>query len=190
MFLDHLVRKRKNDRGNTRYWTMTLNQLNNLETAAATAFFLQCCSAPRWATAMAGQRPYRLRSEVLQAAADTWQEMQYADFMAAFDGHPKIGDPASLKEKYRNTLATASSEQSAVDVAPDQILDDLAEYNQMYEKRFGYIFIVCATGKSAQEMLAIIKARINNDPASELEIAAAEQANISGIRINNMIEPD
>lgn len=188
MFLDHLVRKRKNCHANPRYWIMTLDELNHLGKNAAEDLFSQCCSASRWAATMVKQRPYQSLADLQQTAEIAWQGMQRPDFIAAFEGHPKIGDPASLKEKYRSTLATASHEQSGVNVAPEHVLDDLAQLNRRYEKRFGYIFIVCATGKSAAEMLEIIKARINNTAHSELEIAAAEQAKITAIRISSMLD--
>ncbi len=112
--------------------------------------------------------------------------MAVSDYMQAFDGHPKIGDPESLKEKYRGTHAMATDEQSAVKLATDQVLAELAQYNARYEKKFGYIFIVCATGKSAAEMLALIRSRIKNAPAEELNHAAREQAKITAVRISKL----
>ena len=110
--------------------------------------------------------------------------MEKPDFMEAFDGHPKIGDPESLADKYRNTHALASDEQSSVEVASEEVIHKLAIANQQYKQKFGYIFIICATGKTADQMLDLINRRIYNDPESELAIAATEQQKITAIRIS------
>lgn len=113
--------------------------------------------------------------------------MQEPDWLEAFDGHPKIGDPASLKKKYHSTQALASEEQSGVREATDQHIADLAKANQSYLDRFGFIFIICATGKTAEEMLGTILDRLNNTRDQELRIAAKEQLKITHIRLENLI---
>jgi len=117
-----------------------------------------------------------------------WSKMNREDYMEAFDGHPKIGDPASLKKKYAATLSLADHEQSSVKLASDETIRQLARFNRRYEEKFGYIFIVCATGKSAEEMLALVKRRIHNDADNEIEIAAREQLKILLIRVEKMFD--
>ncbi len=106
-----------------------------------------------------------------------------ADWLQAFASHPRIGDRDALRAKFAATGAWTAHEQSGVDGAPEDLLGELAEENCRYEARFGYIFIVCATGKTAGEMLALLKERLTNDAGLELKIAAGEQAKITRIRL-------
>ena len=112
--------------------------------------------------------------------------MAFPDYMEAFDGHPKIGDPDSLRSKYQNTHSLARSEQASVAQATDDTIEQLAIFNKKYEQKFGYIFIVCATGKSAMEMLSLVKQRLHNTPEKELVIAADEQEKIMLLRISGL----
>ncbi len=167
---------------------MKLSTLNQLDDSQAGDVFNTCCSASRWVQLMVSARPFPTKIAMQNKAAVFWQSMALADYMEAFDGHPKIGDPDSLKEKYRNTHALATNEQAAVEQATDTVLQQLVQYNTDYQTKFGYIFIVCATGKTAAEMLALIKMRINNRPDQESIIAAAEQLKIMLLRIDKLIE--
>jgi 2-oxo-4-hydroxy-4-carboxy-5-ureidoimidazoline decarboxylase len=106
--------------------------------------------------------------------------------MEAFSHHTKIGDLKSLQEKFSATKEWASGEQQSVSAATDQVLIELKELNEAYENKFGYIFIICATGKSAEEMLSALKQRILNDGEDELKIAAEEQRKIMHLRINKL----
>lgn len=168
---------------------MRLAELNSANETDAQAVFGQCCTAARWIRRMTDDRPYATVEILQEHACRVWRSMRREDYLEAFDGHPKIGDPESLKEKYRGTLHTASGEQSAVNAAPEAVLDELARCNRLYETRFGFIFIVYASGKSAQEMLDILKSRIDNDPDIEIRIAAGEQAKITAKRINGLLAP-
>ena len=112
--------------------------------------------------------------------------MREQDLLEAFDGHPKIGDPDSLKKKYAATKKLATSEQSAVQYASDETIDELAACNQAYLDKFGFIFIICASGKSADEMLVSIKNRISNSRERELLLAAEEQRKITHLRLNKL----
>ena len=167
-----------------------LSKLNSLDEDQAKATFSQCCSATRWVGMMVRSLPYDNTDSVVEHARYYWRQMGREDYQEAFDGHPKIGDPASLKEKYRNTHHLASSEQSSVEVASDRVLEELADLNNQYEKRFGFIFIVCASGKSAEEMLSLIRQRIQNEPDTEIRIPASEQDKITILRIRKLLEPD
>lgn len=113
--------------------------------------------------------------------------MGEADLLEAFDGHPKIGDVSSLKAKYRHTQSAAAHEQSGASTASDTILSELAKLNQDYESKFGFIFIVFASGKSAKQMLTILKSRIGNTREAELKNASDAQANILALRLNKLI---
>ncbi len=109
-----------------------------------------------------------------------------ADWLEAFGAHPKIGDLDALRAKFAATAAWTAHEQAGAHGAPDDLLRELAEENCRYEARFGYIFIVCATGKTAGEMLTVLKARLTNYPAEEIKIAAGEQAKITRIRLEKI----
>lgn len=136
---------------------------------------------------MVKSRPYAKAGDVLHQADIHWQEVGEEDYLEAFEGHPKIGDINSLKEKYANTKQLAAGEQSGVTTASDVVIDRLAEGNRRYQEKFGFIFIVCATGKSAQEMSDLLQARLNNTRQSELGIAAQEQRKIFQIRLNQLL---
>lgn len=139
---------------------------------------------------MVENRPYASFRSLDRRSDDAWESMRHDDLMEAFAGHPKIGDLSSLKNKFQNTLITASREQAGVGSASEPVLRQLSEYNSAYESKFGFIFIVFASGKSAGEMLDIIKSRIHNDFDEEITIAAKEQQKITRSRLRRFIEPD
>jgi 2-oxo-4-hydroxy-4-carboxy-5-ureidoimidazoline decarboxylase len=165
---------------------MNVDSLNSLPADAARAALLRCCGSQRWADAMIAHRPFASADDVYRAADEIWASLDRADWLQAFDGHPKIGDLDSLRRKFASTADWASGEQAGVAGAGDDIITSLAEGNRDYEARFGYIFIVCATGKTAAEMLTILRDRLNNDADSELRIAAAEQAKITRLRLEKL----
>ena len=109
------------------------------------------------------------------------------DWLEAFKAHPKIGDIDSLAKKYANTKNWSGKEQAGIETASMETLKALAEGNEKYEEKFGYIFIVCATGKTAKEMLTILNSRINNDPEKEILIAMHEQHKITEIRLHKLM---
>jgi len=166
---------------------MTLNEFNQLDTLAAANALRQCCVSETWVVRMLGARPFESEYELYADAETCWQGLDQTDYLQAFEGHPKIGDVGSLRAKYANTKVLAAGEQAAVSDADEQTLRALAEGNAAYEARFGYIFIVCATGKSAEEMLSLLNARLHNAPDDELAIAAAEQNKITLIRLQKML---
>lgn len=166
---------------------MTLAYFNNLAHDSALAKLLRCCGAQRWAEAMAQRRPFGSETELFAAAGEIWQNLAPEDWREAFSHHPKIGDLASLRAKFASTRQWSEGEQAGVAGAGEDLLQALAEGNEAYEKTFGFIFIVCATGKSAGEMLALLQQRLPNDPELELKIAAAEQAKITKIRLEKLL---
>lgn len=167
---------------------MNISNINNASQANLKAQFLQCCTSKTWAVRMLGSRPYANSDRLFAVANSHWKNLSEEDYLQAFDGHPKIGDVSSLREKYANTKKLAAGEQSEVDKASDKVLEQLAHYNDLYQKKFGFIFIVCATGKSAAEMLELLLERINNDRELELINAAEEQRKIFQIRLKKLVE--
>ena len=139
------------------------------------ADFLSCCGSRRWAKRMAAAAPLTSVEAAAALAAETWNGLAHEDWLEAFAAHPRIGD--------RSAAAEAASEQASVRSAAEQTLADLAGLNREYELRFGYIYIVCASGKSAEEMLTLLRSRLANDPETELRIAAAEQLAITQLRL-------
>ena len=166
---------------------MSLELINSAGVAEAKHMFRQCCTAETWVTRMVDSRPYG-NAEALHGAADSnWRGLAEADYLEAFEGHPRIGDVSSLKEKYRNTKALAAGEQSSVNAASDAVIKRLAQGNTDYADKFGFIFIVCATGKSALEMTELLEARLPNDRDTELRNAAEEQRKILHLRLEKLL---
>ena len=167
---------------------MTVQSINEANTEQAKHLFLQCCTSERWIKSMVNARPYANSQDVRSQADDNWRELGEEDYLQAFEGHPKIGDVGSLKAKYANTKELAAGEQSGMTVAGDDVINTLAEGNLDYEQKFGFIFIVCATGKSAQQMSDLLQARLPNERTTELGNAAEEQRKIFQIRLNQLLE--
>ncbi|MFD2784600.1 2-oxo-4-hydroxy-4-carboxy-5-ureidoimidazoline decarboxylase [Hymenobacter rubripertinctus] len=166
---------------------MTLSELNCLPPAARAEQLHKCCGATAWVEQLNRRFPFAARAVLVAASEAIWQNLTEADWREAFTHHPKIGDVAGLREKFAATSAWAGQEQGAVAAATDETLRELAAGNAAYEQRFGYIFIVCATGKSAAQMLALLQARLPHAPAVEIGVAAAEQAKITEIRLRKLL---
>ena len=144
----------------------------------------RCCGARRWVEGMLARRPFGDDDTLLRAADDEWGRMGRDDVLEAFEHHPRIGaDLDALREKYAATADLSASEQAGARDASEETLRRLRDGNVAYEARFGHIFIVCASGRTAAEMLALLEARMDNDPAEELRVAAAEQAKITRLRL-------
>jgi 2-oxo-4-hydroxy-4-carboxy-5-ureidoimidazoline decarboxylase len=165
---------------------MKLEVVNALPEDAARAAFLKCCGSTRWAAAMIARRPFADGPALFDAARKIWNDLTPADWLEAFAAHPRIGDLDSLRAKFASTAAWSASEQAGVAGAADDVLRALAEGNRRYEAKFGYIFLVCATGKTAAEMLALLEQRLDHDAAEELRIAAAEQEKITRLRLERL----
>ena len=167
---------------------MQLNNLNKLTIEQASQRFLQCCTSEAWIEKMVGARPYSNAEALFNTADTVWQTLNESDYLQAFDGHPKIGDVGSLKEKYLSTKELASNEQASVADASDKVIETLAQKNADYLDKFGFIFIVFATGKTALEMLELLVERLPNDRPTELNIAAEEQRKIFNLRLEKLLE--
>jgi 2-oxo-4-hydroxy-4-carboxy-5-ureidoimidazoline decarboxylase len=164
-----------------------LQRLNSLPEDEAREALRRCCGASRWVDAMAARRPFLDAKALFAAADEVWGGLGPADWSEAFAHHPRIGDKEALRERFAATRQWAAGEQSGVSAASEQVLDELARGNRDYEARFGRIFIVCATGKGAEEMLGLLKQRLRNDRETEGRIAAAEQAKITRIRLEKLL---
>ena len=132
-------------------------------------------------------RPYRDRSNLRDYADYCWGLLSESDYLEAFEGHPKIGDIESLKKKFRGSQDIARNEQSSVAEANIETLESLSLGNAEYEKKFGFIFIVFASGKSAEEMLNILEGRIHNSRLEEIATAAEQQRLIFQLRLRNLL---
>lgn len=171
--------------------SLTFAQFNTLSQEDAIAQLLTCCTSTQWAQKLARARPFTDQEALLASSDDVWHEVQAdeSNLLEAFDGHPQIGNVASLKAKYCNTQDSAAHEQSGANDASDATLEALAQGNQDYLDKFGFIFIVFASGKSAQQMLDLLLARLPNDRATELTNAAAEQNKITQLRLTKLLAP-
>ena len=155
--------------------------LNAMPANAARAALTRCCGAGRWVAGMMGRRPWASAAALYADAEATWAALGHDDFLEAFAHHPRIGARADGTDD-----AWARQEQARVGDADGETRAALVEANERYLERFGYIFIVCATGKSAAEMLGLLEARLGNDPTRELAIAAGEQARITRLRLEKV----
>ncbi|MCY7293888.1 2-oxo-4-hydroxy-4-carboxy-5-ureidoimidazoline decarboxylase [Alteromonas sp. a30] len=162
---------------------MTLDTLNTLPEQEADAWFGQCCAATKWRKQMTQQRPFTSLESIKKAAVSIWNTLEETDFLEAFEAHPMIGDVASLKAKFAHTQAMASHEQKGASEADDSVLQRLSELNHAYLNKNGFIFIICATGLSAQIMLEALEERIHHSREEELRIAAQQQIQITLLRL-------
>jgi OHCU decarboxylase len=159
---------------------MTLDDLNALAFIEAEGMFLRCCGSRRWADLMAWARPFATRDALHRAADRIWWSLDPHDWREAFAAHPRIGE--------RSGTRWSLQEQSGAHSAPEATRAELEAVNAAYEARFGYIFIVCATGKTGDEMLAIAAERLRNDADTELRVAATEQAAITRLRLEKLVD--
>lgn len=166
---------------------MNLEQLNQLSSELLQAELLRCCGSAMWVEKLIESRPYASEIELYNASDRIWQSLGSQDWLEAFSHHPKIGDLESLKTKFASTSDWASGEQGGVALASERVIEELAAGNTAYEEKFGYIFIVCATGKTAGEMLALLQERLLNAPDVEIQRAMAEQNKITRLRLEKLL---
>lgn len=161
-------------------------KLNALNNANARAALTNCCAAEKWVASILAARPFADDEALFAACGLAAATLNEADWLEAFAAHPLIGDVDSLRAKYAASKQLATGEQAGVDVASEETLRELAALNQAYLARFGFIFIVFATGKTADQMLAILKSRLDNSREQELTNAAAEQLKITRLRLEKL----
>ena len=166
---------------------MELNELNSYPGDFAEAEFLKCCGSQNWAHAMSASRPFLRVAELLEAADKVWWSLGEEDWLEAFRAHPKIGEKKAAAAQTEQAQTWSAQEQIGTQDASVNTMAALAAANKAYEERFGFIFIVCATGKSAAEMLTMLQARLANDRATELRAAAEEQRKITRLRLEKLL---
>ncbi len=166
---------------------MTLHEFNILPKEQLIEELTKCCGSSAWVKRMLPFVPADDMIELLEDAEEQWWLCSEDDWKEAFSHHPRIGDTESLSKKFASASEWASGEQSGVKIASGETIGALAEANRLYEEKFGYIFIVCATGKSAEEMLDMMRSRLKNKPEDEINIAADEQNKITKLRIEKLL---
>ncbi len=164
-----------------------VDKLNRLPLDGARAALLACCGSTRWAEQVAALRPFWDVGQLLRIGERVWRESGPEDWLEAFRAHPRIGERKAEQETGEQSRNWSEGEQSRARDAAVQTLDALTEANREYETRFGFIFIVCATGKTAEEMLELLRARMGNDPETELRVAAGEQWRITELRLKKFL---
>ena len=165
--------------------TPGLARLNALPREAAEESLLACCGSREWARRMAAARPFASAEELAETADRVWRALSKRDWLDAFEAHPKIGSTASAG--HGKARAWSREEQRGAGSASATTLARLAAANRDYEARFGHIFIVCASGRTADEMLALLQERLDNDPAKEISLAAEEQRKITRLRLEKLL---
>ncbi|WP_432468075.1 2-oxo-4-hydroxy-4-carboxy-5-ureidoimidazoline decarboxylase [Agarivorans sp. Z349TD_8] len=144
------------------------------------------CTSRRWQNLLEQARPFRSKAHFIDSAQQAFAQLAESDWLEAFAGHPMIGDLASLQQKYSHGKHLSQAEQAQVGDAQRQTLQALLQLNQQYLARYGFIFIVCASGKSAETMLALLQQRFGRSREQELLTAAEQQQQISHIRMENL----
>lgn len=164
-----------------------LDRLNALPAADAERELLACCGSREWARRVAAARPFPDAAALLDRADDAWRELGESDWLEAFRSHPRIGERRAEAGQTERERAWSAGEQAGMETAAEAVQRALAEGNREYEARFGHIYIVCATGRSADEMLALLRQRLSNAPADELRVAAEEQRRITRLRLEKLL---
>ena len=169
----------------------SLKWFNSLEPKVATEYLSQCCASQNWVKALLKYFPFNDIVELKEKAGKEWFCLKEADWLEAFRSHPLIGDSSKLKAKFKKADSQhnkwSGQEQSQMAEASETIIEELAEYNQKYFKKFGFSFIICATGQSPIKMLNNLKSRIINSREKELINASKEQHKITLIRLDKML---
>lgn len=163
------------------------SSLNDAPEDEARVALTRCCGSSTWVEGMLARRPFADDDAVFAAAEAVWRGASKEDVLEALTHHPEIGaNLDALREKFASTANWSAGEQGAVAVASEETLVALRDGNVAYRERFGHIFVVCATGKSAKEMLGLLEARMENDPEGEIWVAAAEQGKITRLRLEKL----
>lgn len=164
----------------------TVAELDVLPPERAAQLLGDCCGSSRWISAMVARRPFGSMERLLATADEIWRSLGPDDWREAFSHHPRIGERTGVGRQSERGAAWAAGEQAGVGDAGDDVRQALAKANREYERRFGYIYIVCATGRTADDLLATATDRLHNDPDTELSVAAEEQRKITRLRLNKL----
>jgi 2-oxo-4-hydroxy-4-carboxy-5-ureidoimidazoline decarboxylase len=165
--------------------TLTLEQLNAMAPSEAARHLLACCGSSRWVDGVVARRPFDNVDELISVSEEVWRAMGPSDWDEAFAHHPRIGERQASVHMSATAQAWSAGEQRAV--SGDETRAALAEANAAYERRFGRIYLVCAAGRSGEELLGDIGARMMNPPERELAIAVEEQRKITTLRLKALI---
>src|SRR3982751_1209257 len=149
-----------------------LERINQAGDAEAESIFRDCCGSAEWASRMAGSRPFASEKELLKTAAAIWNDLETADWLEAFAAHPKIGETKAAPTQQAQSAKWSAGEQAGMSLTDDAVRQDLSAANRDYYDKFGFIYIVCATGKTAGEMLELCRTRLRNDRETEIGCAA------------------
>jgi len=168
---------------------MTLSELNAFPRYRAEGELVKCCGSTAWVRAMTGRRPFASRDRLLRAASEVWWRLDADDWKEAFRAHPRIGEQKAVAHAPAQAQAWSAFEQSSMTRASVDVVTALEEANEEYFAKFGYIFIVCASGKGPDEMLSILKSRLPNQPEAEIRVAAEEQDKITRLRLERLVAP-
>jgi OHCU decarboxylase len=155
-----------------------LERLNVLPALDAAALLRSCCGSAEWARRMVERRPFQSEAAALDAADRVWKSLFPSDWLEALRAHPRIGD--------RQVRGREAEEQAGTQAGSEATLLELARANRLYEERFNHIYIVCAWGKSAKEILDLCRGRLHNDRETELEVAGEEQRKITRLRLERL----
>ena len=164
-----------------------LTRLNAMPYEHAVAMLLQCCGSPDWAERVAAARPFDDEDALFHSAERVWQTLPLDAVREAFDAHPRIGERKAAAPQTAAAQAWSEHEQAGMRNAAPDMAAEMASLQAEYEARFGHIFLICASGRSADEMLAALRARLRNDPVTEMRIAAEEQRMITRLRLERLV---
>jgi 2-oxo-4-hydroxy-4-carboxy-5-ureidoimidazoline decarboxylase len=167
--------------------SLSLDKLNVMPEGEAAPLLASCCGASAWVTGMLSHRPFGDTETLLRAADEVWWSLESEDWHEAFAHHPRIGERKAAARQDTCARDWSTGEQRGVAAATADLRTALAEGNRHYERRFGYIYLVAAAGKSADDLLGILQARLSNDPDTELRVAAGEQAKITRLRLLKLL---
>jgi OHCU decarboxylase len=165
-----------------------LEKFNALAHEAVVQELLKCCGSERWAARMADARPFHDVDSLLRTSDRIWLSLDAKDWLEAFGHHPKIGERKAAAKVSEDAQRWSEEEQAGTRDSSEDVMKELLAANREYERRFGFIFIVCATGKTTEEMLALLKDRLKNDADRELHVAAEEQRRITRLRLKKLLE--
>ena len=163
-----------------------LGRLNALPVDEAEAELRRCCGSREWARQVAAARPFPSPDALMHTSDEVWRALPPAEWLEAFRAHPRIGERKAERPE-RGTAGWSGQEQAGLRDADSAMRQDLADANRAYEERFGWIFLVNATGKTPDEMLALARGRLSNPPDDELLVAAEEQRRITRIRLEKLL---
>ncbi len=166
---------------------VSVSELDAMPAAEAEALLASCCGAREWVAGMLDRRPFADESTLLRAADDVWWSLGPEDWREAFAHHPRIGERDAAVPQEARAAGWSLGEQADVRAAASSVRTLLRRNSALYEERFGHIYIVCASGRTADELLAILQARLKNDADTELRVAADEQAKITRLRLRKLV---